>query len=294
MSANGSGDLRAARIDLAAAFRWAARYELNEAVDNHFSFAPPGRDGAFLINPYGRHWSEIGPDDLLLVDGQGTVLEGEGFVEPSAYSIHEGIHRRQPHARAAMHTHMPYAAALTLLEDGRLETAAHQTALRFHGAVAYDPVFAGPARSAGGRRADRQRAGYGAGPVPGPSRRDRGRRDHCGLLSRPLSARTRVSTTGAGDVDGATARHGQRERGASHGGGLGEECRVLCRRTFRRAQADACARGPGVCGIVCAGRGLASLTAVELAAHACVGAPVFFLGPAAARANPGPAVDPRI
>ena len=108
MSANGSGDLRAARIDLAAAFRWAARYELNEAVDNHFSFAPPGRDGAFLINPYGRHWSEIGPDDLLLVDGQGTVLEGEGFVEPSAYSIHEGIHRRQPHARAAMHTHMPY------------------------------------------------------------------------------------------------------------------------------------------------------------------------------------------
>ena len=145
MSANGSGDLRAARIDLAAAFRWAACYELNEAVDNHFSFAPPGRDGAFLINPYGRHWSEIGPDDLLLVDGQGTVLEGEGFVEPSAYSIHEGIHRRQPHARAAMHTHMPYAAALTLLEDGRLETAAHQTALRFHGAVAYDPVFAGPA-----------------------------------------------------------------------------------------------------------------------------------------------------
>jgi ribulose-5-phosphate 4-epimerase/fuculose-1-phosphate aldolase len=143
MSANGSSDLRAARIDLAAAFRWAARYELHEAVDNHLSFAPPGRDGAFLVNAYGKHWSEIGPDDLLLADGQGTVLEGEGFVEPSACSIHGGIHRRQPHARTVMHTHMPYAAALTLLEDGRLETAAHQTALRFHGAVAYDPVFAG-------------------------------------------------------------------------------------------------------------------------------------------------------
>ncbi len=145
MSTNGSGDLRAARIDLAAAFRWAARYELHEAVDNHLSFAPADRDGAFLVNAYGKHWSEIGPDDLLLVDAQGMVLEGEGFVEPSAVSIHSGIHRRQPHARAVMHSHMPYATALTLLEDGRLETAAHQTALRFHGAVAYDPVFAGSA-----------------------------------------------------------------------------------------------------------------------------------------------------
>ena len=143
MSANGSGDLRAARIDLAAAFRWAARCELNEAVDNHLSFAPTDRDGAFLINAYGMHWSEIGPDDLLLVDTQGTVLEGEGFVEPSALSIHGGIHRRNTGPRAAMHTHMPYATALTLLEDGRLETAAHQNSLRFHGAVAYDPVFAG-------------------------------------------------------------------------------------------------------------------------------------------------------
>ncbi len=139
-----SGDtLRRARVELAVALRWAERYELHEAVDNHFSFAPPGLDGCFLVNAWGFHWSEIRPDDLVLVDSEGSVIDGEGQVEPSAISIHAGIHRLKPHARVAMHTHMPYATALTILENGRLETAAHQTALRFHGAVAYDPAFGG-------------------------------------------------------------------------------------------------------------------------------------------------------
>ena len=45
------------RRELAAAFRLAAKHELNEGICNHFSVALPGREERYLINPYGIHWS---------------------------------------------------------------------------------------------------------------------------------------------------------------------------------------------------------------------------------------------
>ena len=68
-----------ARVDLAAALRWAVRLGLSEGVDNHFSMAVPGPNGKvqgdrFLINPYGWHWSEITASSLVLADDKGNVL----------------------------------------------------------------------------------------------------------------------------------------------------------------------------------------------------------------------------
>lgn len=134
--------LRAARNDLAAALRGAARYGLGEGVCNHFSLAVPGRPGHFLINPQGLMWDEIAPDDLVVIDGDGRKVEGRHDVEPTAFFIHGWIHRVVPDAACVMHTHMPFATALTLLEGGRLEMA-HQNALRFHGQVAYEDEYRG-------------------------------------------------------------------------------------------------------------------------------------------------------
>ena len=63
--------LTEARIDLTAALRWAERGGLSEGICNHFSFALPGTDDRFLINPQGMHWSEITASSLLLVDAEG-------------------------------------------------------------------------------------------------------------------------------------------------------------------------------------------------------------------------------
>ena len=41
-----------------------------------------------------------------------------------------------------MHAHMPYATALTLLEDGKLEWCS-QNAVRFYGRTSYDTVYNG-------------------------------------------------------------------------------------------------------------------------------------------------------
>lgn len=135
------------RVDLACALRWAARMGLNEGVDNHFSAAVPEPDGSikgdrFLINPFGWHWSEITASSLVLCDVDGTVLAGSETVEATAFCIHSRIHVNHPDAAVVLHTHQPYATALTLLEGGRLEMV-EQNALMFDGRIAYDDDYEG-------------------------------------------------------------------------------------------------------------------------------------------------------
>jgi ribulose-5-phosphate 4-epimerase/fuculose-1-phosphate aldolase len=132
---------RAARVDLAAAFRLAVRMDLHEGVCNHFSLMLPDAK-RFLLNRYGLHWSEVTASNLLTLDSAGKVLEGEGEFETTAFYIHSRIHLANPRAACVLHTHMPYASSLTLLEGGRLEMA-EQNALRFFDDIAYDDTYNG-------------------------------------------------------------------------------------------------------------------------------------------------------
>jgi ribulose-5-phosphate 4-epimerase/fuculose-1-phosphate aldolase len=132
---------RAMRVDLAAAFRLAVRLDLHEGVCNHFSVMLP--DGKrFLLNRYGLHWSEVTASNLLALDGEGRILEGAGEFEKTAFYIHSRIHLANPRATCVLHTHMPYATSLTLLEGGRLEMV-EQNALRFCDDIAYDDIYNG-------------------------------------------------------------------------------------------------------------------------------------------------------
>lgn len=136
-----------ARIDLAAALRWADRVGLSEGICNHFSFALPGTDDRFLINPQGVHWSEITASSLLLVDAEGELIEGDAPPEPTAFFIHWRLHKHAPQAACVLHTHMPFATSLTSLEDGRL-LPVNQNSLMFHDRVAYDDDYKGLALDA--------------------------------------------------------------------------------------------------------------------------------------------------
>jgi ribulose-5-phosphate 4-epimerase/fuculose-1-phosphate aldolase len=135
-----------ARLDLTAALRMAARHGLNEGVCNHFSMAVPGREELFLVNPQGLHWSEITPNDLVMADGEGNVVEGSHPVEATAFFIHARIHQGNRRASVVLHTHMPYVTALTSLRDGRIEMCT-QNAFRYWNRIAYDEDYAGVALS---------------------------------------------------------------------------------------------------------------------------------------------------
>lgn len=137
-----SDEIMQARIDLAACFRAAARAGLHEGICNHFSFLVPGRSDLFLVNPLGLAFEEITASSLLICDFDGNVLAGEGVPEATAFFIHARLHMRHPRARAAFHTHMPNATALSMLEGQPLAPAG-QTALKFYARMAVDEQYTG-------------------------------------------------------------------------------------------------------------------------------------------------------
>jgi len=131
-----------ARRDLAACFRMAARLGLQEGICNHFSAVVPGHDDLFLVNPYGLAFEEITASSLLICDFEGNVIAGDGVPEATAFYIHARLHKNQPRARAAFHTHMPYATALSMVEGDPLIWAG-QTALKFYGRTLVDDDYNG-------------------------------------------------------------------------------------------------------------------------------------------------------
>ncbi len=135
-----------ARLDLAVAFRSAARLNMHEAVANHFSVAISDDGQKFLINPAGRHFSRMRASDLVLVDmnPEDFGIEVGQDVDPTAINLHGQIHKLVPDARCVLHTHMPYTTALACLQ-GFEYLMLDQNACRFYNRIAYDRDYAGMA-----------------------------------------------------------------------------------------------------------------------------------------------------
>ena len=109
------------RIDLAAAFRWAARLNLHEGVANHFSLAINDSGSKFLINPNQSHFARIKASDLIQIDAKNPeTLSGPNAPDATAWGLHGSIHRHCPHARCVMHVHSIYATVLASLKNSHL------------------------------------------------------------------------------------------------------------------------------------------------------------------------------
>jgi ribulose-5-phosphate 4-epimerase/fuculose-1-phosphate aldolase len=119
-----------ARLELAAAYRIAALEGMDDGVFNHFSLEVPGEEGRFLLKPFGPLFSETTASGLIKIDLEGRIVAGDGVWEPTAFHIHSRIHRAVPRARCVMHTHMPYATALTSLAEMSI-LPVNQSSMRF-------------------------------------------------------------------------------------------------------------------------------------------------------------------
>lgn len=133
------------REDLAAAFRWAARYNWHEAVANHFSMAVDDGGRRFLMNPYGIHFSRMRASDLMLLDAEdaaaGAAMDPAAW-DPTAWAIHGAMHRNLPQARCVLHVHSKYATVLATLRDSSMPPI-DQNTMRFHNRIAVDDGFDG-------------------------------------------------------------------------------------------------------------------------------------------------------
>lgn len=139
-------DEKKARIDLAAAFRLAARLGVHEAVANHFSASVSSDGSRFLINPKWRHFSRIRASDLILVDTKDPENMAALDLDPTAWAIHGQIHSLNPAAQVAMHLHPIYSTTISTLRDPTILPIDQNTA-RYFNRVAVDTQYGGMADS---------------------------------------------------------------------------------------------------------------------------------------------------
>ena len=140
------------RVDLAAAFRWTARLNMQEAVANHFSFAINVEGTRFLMNPNQMHFARIKASDLIVVDANDPeTLTGPNAPDATAWGLHGGLHRHCPHARCAMHVHSVFATVLASLADSRL-LPVDQNCATFFNRTVIDEQYGGLAFEAEGVR----------------------------------------------------------------------------------------------------------------------------------------------
>lgn len=133
----------ALRVDLAAAFRLAVKFDWHESVANHFSAAVSADGKQFLLNPRWKHFSLVKASDLLLLDANDSdVMQRPDAPDPSAWCIHGAVHAQVPQAKVLLHCHPPYATALSSLKDPTIKPIDQNTA-RFYNRVAVDLHFGG-------------------------------------------------------------------------------------------------------------------------------------------------------
>jgi len=146
---------QAQRIDMAAAFRWAARLNFHEAVANHFSLAIDDTGQRFLMNPNQRHFSTIKASELLLIDAQdSTTMDRPDAPDVTAWGLHGAIHRHCPHARCVMHLHPVFSTVLASLADSTLPPI-DQNSATFYNRVVIDDNYGGLALEEEGERCAR-------------------------------------------------------------------------------------------------------------------------------------------
>jgi len=71
--------------------------------------------GRYYTQRLGLGFDEITEDNLILVDEDLNVLDGDGIVNP-ANRFHSWIYRARPDVRCIVHTHAFHVAALSMLE----------------------------------------------------------------------------------------------------------------------------------------------------------------------------------
>ncbi|MFI8828654.1 class II aldolase/adducin family protein [Streptomyces sp. NPDC053431] len=100
---------------LAAGFRIFGRFGFSEGVAGHITVRDPEDPDTFWVNPFGMSFSQIKASDLVRVDHEGRVLDGNRPVNRAAFVIHSQVHAARPDAVAAAHSHSLHGKAFSSL-----------------------------------------------------------------------------------------------------------------------------------------------------------------------------------
>jgi ribulose-5-phosphate 4-epimerase/fuculose-1-phosphate aldolase len=125
------------RKDLAACYRLFDWLGWTELIFNHITVrvpSPEGRKPEYLINPFGPHYAEVTPDNLVRIDIDGNARDGSAArVNRAGFVIHSAIHAARQDAHCIMHVHTTAGCAVSCKEEGLRHD-------NFYGAMLFDDV----------------------------------------------------------------------------------------------------------------------------------------------------------
>jgi ribulose-5-phosphate 4-epimerase/fuculose-1-phosphate aldolase len=111
----------------------------------------PGEDDAFLINPYGLHFSEVCASNLVKINSAGETLDGSLYpVNKAGFTQHSMFHKELPDMHCIIHTHTTATMAVCAVEGGLQPTNFY--ACNFIGQIGYHDFEGVTVRSEEGPR----------------------------------------------------------------------------------------------------------------------------------------------
>ncbi|MBC7985162.1 MAG: class II aldolase/adducin family protein [Sphingomonadaceae bacterium] len=141
----------AARQQLAACYRVFDMMGWSEMIYNHITLKVPGEEGAFLINPFGLHFSEVKASNLVKIDLDGAKLDDNPYpINLAGFVQHSVFHRHLADAHCIAHTHTTAGMAVSSLEGGLRPVNFY--ACNFAGQIAYHDFEGITVRSEEGER----------------------------------------------------------------------------------------------------------------------------------------------
>ncbi|KZP01545.1 arad-like aldolase/epimerase [Calocera viscosa TUFC12733] len=123
---------------LAAVFRILAREGHAEGIAGHCSVRSAIDPSQFYINPWTKSFHRMRASDLVLVNGDGTVVDEPRYpqgcsVDASATGLHAPIYRMAKDVQSIVHVHGPYSKAFSAL--GKPIEMINQDACAFHDCI---------------------------------------------------------------------------------------------------------------------------------------------------------------
>ena len=100
---------------LAAGLRVMGRLNLAEGAAGHVTVRDPEHTDHFWVNPFGSNFKLMTVSDLICVDHEGNVVEGDRPVNGAAFAIHSELHAARPDVVAAAHSHSMFGRTFSTL-----------------------------------------------------------------------------------------------------------------------------------------------------------------------------------
>ena len=127
----------ALREELARGYRVFGALGWGDLGEGHISARDPQRPECFWMLRHGAIFPEATARDMVLIDPDGKIAEGQGRVNRPGFHIHQPILAARPDIASAAHTHTPWGTPFSA-EARVLEPTTQEACIFFEDCAVFD------------------------------------------------------------------------------------------------------------------------------------------------------------